>query len=133
MARRRNMGLGVWLGILAVAVNALLPIHIAKDIVHAAGHMRVAALEAQGIDAATAPAPHHRHDHPGGTDHHHHDGGCLICAGLSAAATATTLPPPVVIALPMSLALAILPATAGGIAESETHTPYAPRAPPPAA
>jgi hypothetical protein len=132
MVRRRNMRLGVWLGILAVAVNALLPIHIAKDIVHAAGHLRVAALLAQGIDVAAAPGDHHHHDHPGGTDHHH-DGGCLICSGLSAAAAATTLPPPVVIALPMSLVLAVPPGVAGGIAEPATHTPYAPRAPPAAA
>jgi hypothetical protein len=132
MARRWNTGLGVWLGILAIAVNALLPIHIAKDVVHAAGHMRAAALQAPDIDVAAAPAPHHHRDHPGGTDHHH-DGGCLICSGLSAAAAATTLPPPVVIALPMALALASPTAVAGGIAEPATHTPYAPRAPPPAA
>ncbi len=132
MARRRNMGLGVWLGILAVAVNALLPIHIAKDIVHAAGHLRMAALLAQGIDVAAAPAPSHHHEHPGGTNHHH-DGGCLICSGLTAAATAATLPPPVVIALPVTLVLAVPTAVAGGIAEPTTHTPYAPRAPPAAA
>src|SRR5271154_6848487 len=104
MTRRRNTGLGVWLGILAVAVNALLPIHIAKDIVHAAGHMRMAALEAQGIDVAAAPGPHQHHGQPAGSDHHH-DGGCLICSGLSAAAVATTLPAPILLAAPTSLAV----------------------------
>jgi len=128
MARRRNMRLGVWLAILAIAVNALLPIHLAKDIIHAANHLRLAEL---GIDAA-ATGSHHHHGHPG--DHHHHDGGCLICGGLSAAAvTATTLPPLIVMATPSELALASPLAALRTLGESTAHTPYAPRAPPGAA
>lgn len=130
MARRWSMGFGAWLGILAIAVNALLPIHIVGDIIHAANHLRMAALEAEAPGLASGPL-HHHHDHPAGTDHrHHHDGACLICSGLTAAVAATTLPPPIVMAMPGALTLARPPVAAVAVAGAATHTPYAPRAPP---
>jgi len=124
MVRRRVTRLGVWLGALALAVNALLPIHLARDIIHAANHLRLA--------AAGAGDAHHHHEHPG--DDHHHDGGCLICGGLTAAAvTAMTLPPLIVVATPSELVLASPPAAPRRLGKSAARTPYAPRAPPAAA
>ncbi len=130
MARRWSMGFGAGLGILAIAVNALLPIHIVGDIVHAANHLRMMALEAEAPALASAtsrpsPRPSRRHRY-----HHHHDGACLICSGLTAAVAATTLPPPIVMTAPSVLALARPTAAAVAVAGAATHTPYAPRAPP---
>lgn len=126
MWRLRKLRLGAWLGVLAVALNAALPIHFAVDIVHAASHARAEALR------TTAGAAPHRHDHPAGGGHRH-DGACPICASGVAAVATATLPTPAPLVLPPAAAIEIAMADVGGGVRHAALAPYAPRAPPSAA
>lgn len=126
--RRWGMRLGVWLGVLAVAVTAFLPYHLSADIVHAVDHLLVAAAQHGDDDAGHS---HDRDDHH--HRHHRHD-GCAICVSFSAAAATTTLPTQVDLAPPKTAAASeIVPAATAGSARAHLRTPYAPRAPPAAA
>jgi hypothetical protein len=123
--RLRRTWIGAWLGVLAVALNALLPIHAAGDIAHAAYHLALAAHpEASG----TAPGAHH-HEHPAGTGHHH-DGACPICAAAAAATPSATLPTPIALLAPTAIAQVSAPATAEPFRLGTALTPNAPRGPP---
>ena len=124
MLRLRRLSLGAWLGVLAVALYAWLPVHFAADVV------RAAQAELAGGD--TESAPHRHSDHPTG-DTEHHGGTCPICASASAAPVAAT--PPAAAALPTPLAVA-LPAAISGVQAplpAPSLSPHAPRGPPPAA
>jgi DUF2946 family protein len=120
--RLRGLSIGAWLGVLAVALYAWLPVHFAADVVRAA-------MQAGG-DTESTP---HRHSHHPGGDTEHHGGTCPICASASAAPVAAT--PPAAAALPTPLALALPAAITAAHAPlpAASLTPHAPRGPPPAA
>jgi hypothetical protein len=123
--RLRRLSIGAWLGVLAVALYAWLPVHFAADVVRAA-------MQAERAGGDTESAPHRRSHHPAG-DTEHHGGTCPICASASAAPVAATppaaaaLPTPLAVALPAAITEAHAPLPAASL------TPYAPRGPPPAA
>jgi Protein of unknown function (DUF2946) len=119
MRRLRRIRIGAWLGMLAVTLNALLPIHAAADIAHAAHHLA----------AATAAPAAHPHEHPAGTGHHH-DGACPICAAAAAAAPAATVPVPIGLAPPTAVTVTVSANSAERIRLGAALTPYAPRGPP---
>ena len=129
MRRLRRYRLGVWLGVLAVAFYAWLPGHFAGHVAHTALDA-LAALDGGGGDSA----PHQHAHHPAGHDEHH-GGTCPICAAAAASATPAAAMLPVLAALPAPRSMAApveltqehRPLTAA------SHTPYAPRGPPPAA
>jgi len=120
---RRNR-VGVWLGVLAVAIYVWLPRHFAMDVVHAAVH-------AQGLDhTAAGSAPDHRHGHDPADHGEHH--ACPICAAAAASAgpAAAMLP---FIATPLAPRSAAAPASiieASTVLRAAPLTPYAPRGPP---
>jgi hypothetical protein len=126
MRRLRRIRIGVWLGVIAVALYAWLPGHFA-------GHVVLTALAT--VDAGHGePAPHGHAHHPAGQDEHH-GGTCPICAAAAASAAPAGAMLPILAALPAPRSMAA-PAT---IDEAHTAlptaslTPYAPRGPPPAA
>jgi hypothetical protein len=126
MQRLRRIRIGVWLGVIAVALYAWLPGHFA-------GHVVLTALAT--LDASHGePAPHRHAHHPAGQDEHH-DGTCPICAAAAASAAPAAAMLPTVAALPAPRAMA----APGTVAEAHATlrwvslTPYAPRGPPPAA
>jgi hypothetical protein len=126
MRRLRRIRLGVWLGVMAVALYAWLPSHFA-------GHVVLTALAT--LDAAHGePAPHRHAHHPAGQDQHHGD-ACPICAAAAASAAPAIAMLPTLAALPAPRSMA----APGAIAEAHATlpavslTPYAPRGPPPAA
>jgi len=120
--------IGAWLGMLAVALNALLPIHAAGDIAHAAYHLALAAHTAAGAEQAA-----YHHEHPAGPGHHHHDGACPICAAAAAAPPPATLPTAIGLAAPTLCAVSVSTTTAEIIHLGVALSPYAPRGPPRAA
>jgi hypothetical protein len=126
MRRLRGNRIGVWLGVLAVALYAWLPGHFAEHVAYTA----LSALE--GVH--DEPAPHRHAHHPAGHDEHHGD-SCPICAAAAASAGPAAAMLPTLAALPIPRSTAAL----AGMAEARTVlrpaslTPYAPRGPPPAA
>jgi hypothetical protein len=123
MGRLRRTRLGVWLGVLAVAVYAWLPGHFA-------GHVAHTALAALG-QVHGEPALHSHSHHPAGHDEHH-GGTCPICAAAAASAAPAAAMLPALAALPNLRATSV----AAAIAEAQAAlpatplTPYAPRGPP---
>ena len=123
-----------WLGLMALAVNALVPVHLAFDLAEALAPARQSADEEAGSAErhllallsghreADSPAQEHgRHGHP---DHH----GCPVCSAFGAL-TGLTLPTPVLLPVADAAGLAApLPATE--IAPAGTPAGYRPRAPP---
>jgi hypothetical protein len=126
MRRLRRMRIGVWLGVIAVALYAWLPSHFA-------GHVVLTALAT--LDAVHGePAPHRHAHHPAGQDEHH-DGPCPICAAAAASAAPAAAMLPTLAALPAPRSMAA-PGTVGETQSTlrwVSLTPYAPRGPPPAA
>ena len=126
MRRLRRFRIGVWLGVIAVALCAWLPGHFA-------GHVVLTALAT--LDAARGEPAAHRHaHHPAGQDEHH-GGTCPICAAAAAAAAPAAAMLPTLAALPAPRAMAALATVAEAHATLPVAalTPYAPRGPPPAA
>lgn len=125
----RGNRVSVWLGVLAVTFYAWLPGHFAGHVVHAALDA-LAALD--GVPGE--PASHRHAHHPAGHDEHH-GGTCPVCAAAaaSAAPAAAMLPSLAVLPAPRSLSARAAIAEAGSVLGAASLTPYAPRAPPPAA
>ena len=99
------------LGLLALAFNALVPVHIAFDLAEVLGpaqHHAAAPRDDDGEFALLALLTGHIHDDDGDghRHHHHHDGAapCAVCSTLGALAgfTLTALP---VLVLPAAQAL----------------------------
>ena len=127
MRQLRRQRLGFWLGVLAVTLNALLPIHFAARVADAASVVIADALHL----VAEYPWHIHRH-HPLGPAHHQ-DGACPICAAGAAAISAATLPSPPPLVLPIAPKLTIIVRDSGELGRDASHTAYAPRGPPTAA
>jgi Protein of unknown function (DUF2946) len=123
-----------WLGLLALALNSLVPIHVAFDLAEALGpaHHRSAHTyaDAAGADRhLLALLVGHRHS--GGKSHDHgkgHGTACPVCSALGAL-TGLASPAPVVLPAPDGIGLA----AALPIVRSKpvaTSTGYRSRAPP---
>jgi hypothetical protein len=117
--------MGVWLGVIAVAIYAWLPSHFA-------GHVVLMAQSTLGAVHGLTP---HRHAHHPVDQDQHHGGTCPICAAAaaSAAPAAAMLPALAALPAPRSTAVHGLVAEARAAVRAAPLTPYAPRGPPPAA
>jgi hypothetical protein len=125
-----------WLGLVALAVNALVPVHLAFDLSEALAPARQSADEEAGgaerhllallsghREAESAADEHGKHQH-GHPDHH----GCPVCAAFGAL-TGLALPTPVLLPAAGATGLAAaLPATE--IEPAGTPVGYRSRAPP---
>src|SRR5215472_7941828 len=89
---RRGTEWAAWLGLLALAVNTLVPVHLAFDLAEALAPARQSANEAAGgaehrllallsghRETETPAHEHGRHGHS-----HHHE--CAVCSALGALA-----------------------------------------------
>ena len=131
-SRLRSRGIAVWLGVIALALNALVPIHLAFDLADSL------APRHDGEDAAAHDAFRHMlallvghdsdNDHAPSNTGHHHD-HCAVCgaiatlAGFAPAAVVLLAVPTSVYAATLSLATPAAPRAAPLIA-------YHARAPP---
>jgi hypothetical protein len=131
LRRRKRISLAAWLGFVALGIQALVPIHLAFDL--------VAALDQGGTKPAHADRPegellaalaghHHPRNNPNrGSDSHHAD--CMVCNSLG---TLGTLAPPLPAALPSPVLLPSAPAFAALPTKLAGASPagYFSRAPP---
>lgn len=135
--RSRRLALkaaAMWLGVLALALNALVPIHLTFDLVAAINegqpepaHADYGSRERHFLAALTG---HHQpHDKSGGHGEHRHT-DCLVCNSLSALGGSFT--PPVSAALLGPSLLAALPSLATIVNAPSGASPaaYFSRAPP---
>jgi hypothetical protein len=125
-----------WLGLLALAVNALVPVHLAFDLAEALAPARQSADEEagdaerhllallSGYREAESPADEHgKHEH-GHRDHH----GCPVCSAFGAL-TGLALPTPVLLPFADAAGLAA-PLPASEIEPAGNPVGYRSRAPP---
>ena len=128
----RCAGLARWLGLLALALNALVSIHLAFDISEALAATRATEVHAGGVTAEwSVLAVLTGHSHPGnkpGAPGKHHGTACPVCA---AAGTFAGFVPASPVALPIPASAAapsILPKPVGK--PTGALTAYRSRAPP---
>ncbi len=116
---KQRSAIAGWLGLLALAIQAALPLVIAVEISLAAGAGKDSVFELCEYGHLHAVAPHDADDAPG-TPHHHHDGDdgaiCPICIALHASPVFTA---PASLALPLPV-----------VREIATALPEMRRAPP---
>jgi len=127
-AGRRRAAL---LGLLALALNALVPVHLAFDLVEAVAagrphtaHDRATDLERDllALLSGHRDGAHHHHGKHRGTD-------CPTCNSLGSIA-ALAVPVAAALPLPAISATAVPAATSGGEAHRVAAASYRPRAPP---
>ena len=131
--RLRSSAIAAWLGVIALGLNALVPIHLAFDLAHTLAPNR--SEDAAGDHdlvrcLLTLVIGHHDDDADQTPEHkdHHHD--CAVCgaigtfAAFAPAAAAAQLAVPIVIYAPA------LPPTDLGTPHSTPFTAYHSRAPP---
>jgi len=131
--RRQCSAIAAWLGILALSVNALVPIHLAFDLADALAGERLVQASAHhqhdGRDLLAALAGHRDSgSNSGGSSHHSHI-DCFVCGSLSALAgfagtAGVGLPTPAMVDAPALLASAMVELRGTSL------TAYRSRAPP---
>jgi hypothetical protein len=120
----------VWLGVVALGLNTLVPIHLAFDLAHATGRHQHSDAPRDFLSALLTLVTGH-HDAAGGGSSHkdrHHD-ECAVCG---AVATLAGFAPaaPVLLAAPVSVGSPVL-RTAGAKAPRKSPVAaYRSRAPP---
>jgi hypothetical protein len=121
----------IWLAILALGLNALVPIHLALDLSEAVGaaHHKTPAAAGHGLEwrLLALVAGHEPGDGKPDADHHHST--CAVFAALGALHGFATAAPPAVAAPALVEAAPELPATAGEPARAPAAA-YRSRAPP---
>jgi hypothetical protein len=137
LRRLRRNSWAAWLGVAALVVNALVPVHLAFDLADTlapASHPPVAAggydLQWQVIAALTGHLAHAQHDHDRDHDHdRHHQPDCPVCSALGALDGLAPSAPPELSALPPVTA-APDPAPAAEWCDHGPVAAYRSRAPP---
>jgi hypothetical protein len=122
----------VWLGVLALVVNALVPIHIAFDLADAFGaaHPQGTHSEARGIEWSVLAQLTGHSEPDDKSDEHGKDHG-TVCPVCSALGTLAGFAPAAVVALPLP-SPAAMPAALAAVAGEPVTAPlaYRSRAPP---
>jgi hypothetical protein len=132
LRRPRRVRWAAWFGLLALALNALVPIHIAFDLAEAVGgaHPHGAHSHAHSVEwsvlarlSGHGEAEHKSHEHGKS-----HAIACPVCSALGALAG---FAPAAVVALPLPLPVAV-PAALAAIGGEPATAPlaYRSRAPP---
>jgi hypothetical protein len=120
-----------WLGLLALAVNALVPVHLAFDLAEVLAPARQSADEEAGGTERHLLAllsGHREAESPADEHGRHHHPGCPVCSAFGAL-TGLALPMPVLLPAANATGLtAALPATE--IEPAGTPVGYRSRAPP---
>ncbi len=131
--RLRVGAVAVWLGVIALGLNALVPVHLAFDLAHALAPNRDAAADHDNDLVRcllTLVIGHHDEDEdqsPAHKQHHHTD--CAVCGAIStlagfAPAAAVLLAAPILVYAPT------LPIIELGAPQTAPFTAYRSRAPP---
>jgi hypothetical protein len=132
LGKKRCVRWAARLGMLALVVNALVPIHLAFDLVEAVGSANSHGTHAHAHSAEwSVLAQLTGHSEPDGKSHKHgnaHPTPCAVCGALSALAG---FAPAAVAAIPMPLRV-VLPVALPAITREPAEAPvaYRSRAPP---
>jgi hypothetical protein len=135
--RLRLGAIAAWLGVIALGLDALVPIHLAFDLAHAFEHLShrqdsgVATHDLSSRLLALVTGHHDADAEPGdGTKDHgkHHHADCAVCGSLAtlagfAPASAVLLPVPIRIDVPILLAGAETPPRADCAAAYRSRAP----------
>ncbi len=132
-ANRLRLGaVAAWLGMIALGLNALVPIHLAFDLAHAlAGEERHDASGEHAFGSSLLELVLGHHDLADGTDSHrgHHHTQCAVCGSLGTLAGFALAGPAI-----MPLPVRIEAPTAAAAVKNEPHAAapaaYRSRAPP---
>jgi Protein of unknown function (DUF2946) len=133
--KRQSLRWAARAGILALALNALVPIHLAFDLAEALTppHHGASDAENHGLEwrVLAALIGHNEHDADDGDDDHghHHDATCPVIAAFGALTGLITATAPV-LAQPLAIAVADLPAPEADQSTFVLAVAYRSRAPP---
>lgn len=131
--RFRIGAVAAWLGVIALGLNALVPIHLAFDLAHALAPDRSAAADHDFVHCLlTLLTGHHEEgDDPpsSGSGHRHHHDDCAVCGAIGTLAgfapVAVVLP-----AVPIGAYLPVIPAVVTAAPQTVSVAAYRSRAPP---
>ena len=130
--RLRNASWAFWLGLLALGLDMLVPVHFAFDLAEAVGavHGRTAGTGFEWRLFALVSG--HSDDRHAGHADHHHDAACAVCAAVGALGAIGGFAPPAAPALPAPVPASTAFAHAAGNGNSRAIFPaaYRSRAPP---
>jgi hypothetical protein len=134
--RLRIGAVAAWLGVIALGLNALVPVHLAFDLAHALAPDRPGAAAAADHDFVrcllTLLTGHHDEDEDqssSGPEHHHHHDDCAVCGAIGA--LAGFAPVTVVLpAVPIGAYLPVPPAVVAAAPRTVCVVAYHSRAPP---
>lgn len=127
--RRQRRRIAAWLGVLALVLDALVPIHLAFDLAETLGADRapIAATDPTRQLLAEFVGHESRPDKPDRDHHHHHD--CAVCAAAGMLG-AFTAPPPVAHPPPTLTTQPLLLAALRAVLPGACPSAYRSRAPP---
>jgi hypothetical protein len=125
--------IAAWLGVIALSLNALVPIHVAFDLAHALVPNRHedAATDHDLVRCLLALVIGHHDDdtdQPLGHKDHHHD--CAVCGAIGTLAGFAPAADAVHLAIPAVAYGRVLPPSDIGAPDSAPFTAYRSRAPP---
>jgi hypothetical protein len=131
ISRRQRHAIAAWLAMLALLLDALVPIHLSFDLVdalntgHAHGGLNAGAPSHELLAQLVG---HEGHPHQHGRDHHHRT-DCAVCSAASTLA-GFAAPSPVMLPAPNTVAQPVLLAMACTAFAGSFPAPYRSRAPP---
>jgi hypothetical protein len=132
ISRRQRRAIAAWVAMLALLLNALVPIHLSFDLVDALN-----ARHALGGHVIVGPSHellaqlvgHQRHPDQHGRDHHHRT-DCAVCNAASTLAGFASPPPPAMLPAPNTAAQPVVLAIGRADFSGASPAPYRSRAPP---
>jgi hypothetical protein len=131
ISRTQRHAVAAWLAMVALLLNALVPIHLSFDLVDAlnashvhGGHVTVAPSH----ELLAQLVGHEGHAHQHGRDRHHHT-DCAVCGAASTLA-GFAAPPPAMLPAPNTAAQPVLLTLGCAAFAGSFPTPYRSRAPP---
>jgi hypothetical protein len=127
--KRKRRALVAWLGLFALLLDALVPIHLAFDLAESLGLDRAPIAAADPMRPLLAELVGHESqpDKPDRDHHHHHD--CAVCAAAGTLG-AVTAPSPAALPVPTLAAQPILLAALRVAPPGASFAAYRSRAPP---
>lgn len=131
ISKRKRRALVAGLGLFALLLDALIPIHLAFDLAEALGLDRtpIAAADAARHVLAELVGHESQPAKPGGDNDHHHHHDCAACAAAGTLA-AFQAPPAAALPAPNAAAQPVLAATRGALLAKASPAAYRSRAPP---
>lgn len=133
--RLGQWAIAAWLGVIALGLNALVPIHLAFDLAHALAperHHHDAAADRDFVQCLLSllTGHHDEADHDGPAKGSHHHDGCAVCGAIGTLAGLAPATAVVGLAHPALVHAAAPPTVQLGAQHAASPAAYRSRAPP---